>query len=456
MKLVILTTFLIGFQLVFGQRLSIFRTSDSIRTCKPHEPLPIDESKDLLACQRELGANTNVKDPEADKSIGQISVENGYLFESYNVTTTDGYILTTFRISGGEKSPARRGKPAILLLHGLGSSSEAWIALPNDKNLAYMLADAGWDVWLGNNRGSTFSSGHTSLNANRDLRYWDFSFHEMGIYDLPAVVDQVRDVSGHDKIFLIGHSQGGTSYLIGVSEVPELNDKIHAAYLMAPAAFLGGAYDPFFGAFLPIVNTPIQDLLYAVTRGRIQRKNPRILSTVFGIQGHEFCQPRSLRCGLCDTYLLGLYSFNPTQMNYTNIPRVVSKQFNIDNLKSDIHFGQNILSCMFRKYDYGSRENLRRYGAVDPPEYNLGQIRTPLHLLWTEQDALVTPTDIRRLVSRLPPSALRGVFRVGDDTYDHADFSVARDANVVIYKPLIQMMNEFWNNVSLTPANTTS
>ncbi|ODN01190.1 Lipase 3 [Orchesella cincta] len=369
----------------------------------------------------------------------------------------DGYMLTTFRIPGGRISPARSGKPSVLLLHGMGSWSEAWIALPNDKNLvsiglkmgllAYMLADAGWDVWLGNNRGSSYSNGHTSLNSAFEP-YWNFSWHEMGIYDLPTIVDQAIAVSGNEKIFVIGHSQGGVEVLVGTSEIPELNDKIHAAYLMAPAAFLGGAYDPFFGALLPIVNTPLEDVLYAVLRGRLQRRNPRILSTIFGIQPHALCQPRAIRCGLCDQYLLGLYSFNPTQMNYTNIPRIMAKLFDVENIKSDIHFGQNILSCMFRKYDYGSSENQRRYGSVDPPDYNLEQIRTPVYLLWAEQDTLITPPDIQRLASRLSPSTLREVIRVEDDTFNHGDFALARDANILVYRPLIEKMNAFWNEVS--------
>ena len=39
---------------------------------------------------------------------------------------------------------------------------------------AYILADRGYDVWLGNARGSTYSRGHVSLNADEDP-FWDFS-----------------------------------------------------------------------------------------------------------------------------------------------------------------------------------------------------------------------------------------------------------------------------------------
>lgn len=47
-------------------------------------------------------------------------------------------------------------------------------------------------VWLGNARGNTYSRHHISM-SNSDKKYWDFSFHEMAIYDLPAEIDFIYD-----------------------------------------------------------------------------------------------------------------------------------------------------------------------------------------------------------------------------------------------------------------------
>lgn len=176
----------------------------------------------------------------------QVVLKYGYNLVTYNnITTDDGYILTVFRITGSYYSPPQNGKPAVLLFHGLGTASDEWL-LQSDvqNNLPFILANAGYDVWLANARGTDFSQGHVKLDAGKDLKYWDFSFHEMGIYDFPAILNIMLSETGNDKIFFIGHSLGGAVYAAALSERPELNDKIHASILLAPAVFVGHAYHP--------------------------------------------------------------------------------------------------------------------------------------------------------------------------------------------------------------------
>ncbi len=44
--------------------------------------------------------------------------------------------------------------------------------------------------------------------------YWDFSLDEIAKYDFPANVDFVREKSGFEKIYYLGHSQGTMQYFL--------------------------------------------------------------------------------------------------------------------------------------------------------------------------------------------------------------------------------------------------
>lgn len=66
---------------------------------------------------------------------------------------------------------------------------------------------------MGNNRGCAYSLGHKTLDPNNkddEPIYWNFSFEEMGIYDLPAEIDFILEKTGQEKLSYIGHSQGTT------------------------------------------------------------------------------------------------------------------------------------------------------------------------------------------------------------------------------------------------------
>lgn len=61
--------------------------------------------------------------------------------------------------------------------------------------IAFILADAGYDVWLGNARGNTYSKRHISFR-HEDSEFWDFSWHEMAYFDVPAEIDYLYKIRG--------------------------------------------------------------------------------------------------------------------------------------------------------------------------------------------------------------------------------------------------------------------
>ncbi len=90
--------------------------------------------------------------------------------------------------------------------HGILDSSATWINNSPDKAPAFILADAGYDVFLGNSRGNYESRHHETLNPDKDAAFWDFSWEEMGTYDLPAMITKALEVSGAKKLAYVGHS----------------------------------------------------------------------------------------------------------------------------------------------------------------------------------------------------------------------------------------------------------
>lgn len=73
--------------------------------------------------------------------------------------------------------------------------------------VAYLLADAGYDVWMGNARGTDMSRDHISLSADKPT-YWDYSWQDIGQKDLPAFIDYVLRETKAPKLDYVGFSLG--------------------------------------------------------------------------------------------------------------------------------------------------------------------------------------------------------------------------------------------------------
>lgn len=58
--------------------------------------------------------------------------------------------------------------------HGIECDMNFWMPNEPAKVPPFILADLGYDVWLGNNRGNRFSKYHTTLDP-AEPEYWRFS-----------------------------------------------------------------------------------------------------------------------------------------------------------------------------------------------------------------------------------------------------------------------------------------
>ena len=96
----------------------------------------------------------------------------GYPAEEHHVTTKDGYILSLQRIPRGKKGVPPNGG-VVFMQHGLLSSSADFVMNLPESSLGFILADLGYDVWLGNSRGNTYSNKHVNMSIH-DPKFWAF------------------------------------------------------------------------------------------------------------------------------------------------------------------------------------------------------------------------------------------------------------------------------------------
>ena len=179
-----------------------------------------------------------------------VSMGDNYGWDSYEVTTEDGYVLTMFRITEGTAAVNQiytDDKGPILLYPGMYSEIADWFV--KDDLLAsstpVQLADLGFDVWFGVPRGREYSRAHTTLDADIDDAYWNYSFEEMGFYDIPAMVDTIRDnrLGSCSRVAVVGHSSGANATLVAALN-PALSDKVSRIVNMAPC--LNVNFDEFW------------------------------------------------------------------------------------------------------------------------------------------------------------------------------------------------------------------
>jgi pimeloyl-ACP methyl ester carboxylesterase len=340
----------------------------------------------------------------ANKDCGDSLFSNmvtplGYPFSSYTTTTDDGYVLKLFRMQA-KNTKMSSGKPVVFLQHGILDSADDWVVNTEPYSLGFVLANQGYDVWFGNSRGNKYSKLNNHISPLR-REFWDYSFQEMGQYDVKANIAFVLAFTGQAKLTYVGHSQGTSQMFAALGDpatAPLINSKVSKFIALAPVVYCSNFSNKFFWR---LAHSTI--LIDAAETFGIDQWLPGACSTSSAQSEFEkfVCELDPIMCD----WVISLLDYNPKYDNEKRMPFFVQHNPSGTSLRCLLHYRQLMAAPkhapVFQKYDFGTRENEKKYGQKQPPMYDFSNINIPVRGFVGLDDSLGDPTDNDYLTNTL-------------------------------------------------------
>ncbi|KAL1430840.1 hypothetical protein MTO96_014701 [Rhipicephalus appendiculatus] len=317
------------------------------------------------------------KDPDIT-DIETLVTRKGYPFERHSVVTDDGYVIEMHRIPWG-----RAG---------------------------FVLADQEYDVWIGNVRGNTYGKGHIKLKV-RSQAFWNFSFHEHGVLDLPAQIDYVLRSTERQDV----------PYVKAFAALAPFNKLSHMDIALLTA------FTPYVEKYMTSGHEAL--LMEVFQRGAFYMP---WASTFCALPTRAFCSLIADKVG----YLGSKY------MNETRLPVYLHFLPGGTSSKNIVHFAQLVTSARSQKFDYGPRRNMLIYGQRVPAEYRLSNVRTDVGIFWSRGDHVITPLNVQELIRELGPRVKLDHF-IKDPYYTHAHFLISLNNADVLFGRLLAFLERY-------------
>lgn len=355
---------------------------------------------------------------EESMSFEELVMTRGFPLEIHYVETEDGYNLKLYRIPGGkgEKNFRFKQKQAILIMHGIFDSSDGWVCNSEDNCVPFVLANLGYDIWLGNNRGNKHSKHHKT-HKNDTFEFWNFSFHEMGLYDIPAFLNHITEINTYrSKVIYLAHSQGTTQLFAALTQnLDYFKSKIKLFVALGPVARV---YNMSSKLLLLLNKLKVDTLLEKLNMWEVFCTDEK-LSKI-----NSWLLPKvPIICNLVSRLISDINSSGCN--NSKTMPVYLSHQPGGSSLKAVSHFVQLIRRNTFSMYDYGQEGNHAIYHSSEPKEYDLSLIYDiPIALFAGKQDKLSTPTDVTWLAAQLGENV---IFSKTYDNMAHTTFIMSKD-----------------------------
>lgn len=287
---------------------------------------------------------------------------------------------------------------------------------------------------MANFRGNTYSRSHTFLDPDVDAKeFWDFSWHELGVYDLPSMIDYILETTNENSLLCAGHSQGTTAFYVMASEMPSYNAKIKVQFSLSPIAYMCHMTSPFIRS-LALADDGMDVITNKIGLHELLPNSDSIVKF-----SAKFCGDGITQI-LCKNVIFATFGFSPKQMNASLIPIIMGHTPAGSSTKQFLHYMQEIKSCHFRQYDYDSIiRNVYAYNEMTPPDYDLSKITAKVYLIYSKTDFLSNDIDVEKLYVDLPNAEK---FLITDQ-FSHVDYLYGIYANELVYKHIITWANTY-------------
>ncbi|KAL1534559.1 sphingosine N-acyltransferase subunit lip1 [Salvia divinorum] len=343
---------------------------------------------------------------------------SGFPCTEHTAQTKDGYVLGLQRVTSPSVT-VQEGAPPVLLIHGLFMGGDAWFLDSPNQSLGFILANRGYDVWVGNVRGTHWSHGHVSL-SEEDKDFWDWSWQELALYDLGEMIHYIY-LTTNSKVLVVGHSQGTIMSLAALTQ-PDIAKMVKATALLCPISYLDHITAPFV---LKLVKIRLDEIILELGIHELNFKSEwgtRIMDVL--CDGHLDCAD-----------LLSSVTGKNCCFNSSRIDSYLEYEPHPSSSKNLHHLFQMIREGTFAMYDYGLWKNLMYYKQRKPPAFDVSSIPSslPIWMGYGGNDALADVTDVQHTIKELvsKPELLYL------ENYGHIDFLLSTRGKEDVYDSML-------------------
>ncbi|KAJ6257566.1 hypothetical protein Dda_7351 [Drechslerella dactyloides] len=357
----------------------------------------------------------------------------GYTAEEHIVQTKDGYLLGLHRIprakdeekpKRGEEGRKKRG--VVYLHHGLMMDSEVWVCnLEPEKCLPFVLAEQGYDVWLGNNRGNKYSKKNIYTNS-QDTSFWNFSIDEFAMHDIPDSISYILLTTKAASISYVGFSQGTAQAFAALSIHPDLNEIIDVFVALAPAMSPPGLYNSVVDALVKA--SPDVIFLFFGRRSLLS-------STMFW---QSILYP-PIFVSVIDKSLKFLFNWTGRNISLQQKLAAYAHLYSLTSVKALVHWFQIIRNKSFQMYDDDLQLSMGwGYGRsfYKVARFPTRNISAPVVLVYGGSDSLV---DIDVMMRELP----RHTVAKRIEHYEHLDFLWGQENDRLVIPHVLEALEMY-------------